>query len=667
MFLATVSQQAMIAAQLATGTPMAINGATTPTYSTQAHPSAIYVSSTDTTWVAWESWNGRERICQVRTYDHTADTWSDVADAAYLTLADDDHGVPVLCRDHQGYVHMFYGSHGTTGTVRNPSDTQRHAVTLSADDPSQWSEETGFGSDRTYPHPTLVGSALYVFTRFGNANIGDLQVNWTTSLSGGTATWSSQTVFDATNESFYPGICLVDGTDIIVSGTIRESDEDREGIYVIVYDTLTGGISNLQGTVAVTEPNLPINRAALDADFLLVDTSGDLTQVPAFCIDTGGNYHFAYPKGSSDPFSVEHAIWDGSTLTTSTVSGVSVEAGEQSGGSAISWIEELALVALPAGEVALYAATDAGSEYVRGGDMKRYVRSPGGTWGAPSTVLSADNLPITRPGAIVGASSDARLTFCETSVTPGGGTGSADDNAGRTNVYLYGDSGFIAPPEPVNSTPTFVGSAAANSDVTPIPSGAIAGDLVVCVGYGRRGTNAPNRTALADGWREAILIRRDTTDTFTNNFAFRAIYKIIDGSESSVTKFNAGSDFTEISLAFRGLGSATSFGAQGKIRGGGSSDMPLRTAEGSTATKAAVMIGIECVAQDDLYTTQYAPAADGSVVQSNTGLASGGPLNLRVLYNLYAEGAAADHTVDAPEGSSDGVQGHGIFFIEGDD
>lgn len=206
----------------------------------------------------------------------------------------------------------------------------------------------------------------------------------------------------------------------------------------------------------------------------------------------------------------------------------------------------------------------------------------------------------------------------------------------------------------------FINSDVSNSDATAVPSGAGVGDLVIAIGWARKGTSGPNQAVLANGWSEAFYVVRSGPNS--NNYALRAIYKRLTGTgDTGQELFDSETHTTTISLAFSSVGSGATLGdAKGSINSSGS-NLASQTTSASTGTPPLVVIGVEAIAQQALFSTTLTPAMDGSVSGSNAG-ASGGQMNLRASYKLYAE-APANHTVDSPSGLS-GVPAQGIFYME---
>jgi hypothetical protein len=288
------------------------NGATFPFYDA-TQPSAFYDSVANTTWLAYEAYDfvGLTRALNVHTFNHTTRVWSGPYVALTHPMVDDDHGVPSLCMDHQRYVHIFGGSHNDTPCLT--------AHTTNPADPTAWSSTTNLFTG-TYSHPSLVGSALYVFGRDGSAD-NKLLLRKTTALSGGVPTYSSNVVIGdfGANTRWYQGQGFVSGTDIHMLATRADAaDSKRQDVYYVIYNTLDGSIRNFDGSVTVASGSQPVDLATMNASFRIVDqttgaTDGTIPQM----ISISGNPHIAYMDGTQGGgYNLIHIAWNGSAWTS---------------------------------------------------------------------------------------------------------------------------------------------------------------------------------------------------------------------------------------------------------------------------------------------------------------------------------------------------------------
>ena len=222
-------------------------------YGTATQPHAVYHAGTDKIWLSHQSWNGIKRSNSVVVYDRAAASWAGPYIAAIDQMVDDDHGVPAICRDHQGYWHIFGGAHNVA---------LHSSRTLNPDDPTVWVEDTGYGPTGTYPHPSFVGGVIYVFIRSQTDR--HLRLHKTTALSGGVATWA--TVGDVgdmgSSTRWYQGNHIVRGTDThMVACRANAADTLRQHVFYLRYDTVNLRWTNFDGSVTDCARSLKSNRA----------------------------------------------------------------------------------------------------------------------------------------------------------------------------------------------------------------------------------------------------------------------------------------------------------------------------------------------------------------------------------------------------------------------
>lgn len=419
---------------------VANTGATSPFYANAVYPPALYDG--DKTWIAWEGWTGTTRVARVTSLDHDTGYFSDIIEAGFSSLTDDDHGNPALCLDDEGYLHVFHGAHATDQL----HSSTRWDVTGAAGEGSLWAIRAPIAGNYSYPHPVSVGTNIYLFLRKDTVSTNrTLVVIPTTALASGVPTWGSEVALVDFGASawFYQGTVLKSGTDIwIVATKAADADTDRKNVYLFVYDTATGAVKNHDASFSVASGSLPVDLTEADANFRLFEHTGDNQEggIPVLCFDSGGDPHIAFKDGTGTSFAVKHikrtaGTW-GAPVTVATVD------------------NRLSLLALvPQGTaVELYYTLDPGSDFDTGGNMMRRVRSSGGVWGTPQTILNADTFALAAPSMVLDGVSDARVIFSERT------EGSTDAEAGDLKIFTYGNGGLIqyqqAPAAPAPSGET---------------------------------------------------------------------------------------------------------------------------------------------------------------------------------------------------------------------
>jgi hypothetical protein len=357
------------------------DGATFPFYDA-TQPSAFYDSVDNKTWLAYEAYDfvGLTRTLNVCTYNHTTRVWSGPYVAITNPMVDDDHGVPSLCMDHQGFVHIFGGSHNDTPCLT--------AHTTTARDPSTWSSTTNLFTG-TYSHPSLVGSALYVFGRDGSTD-SKLLLRKTTALSGGVPTYSSNIVIGdfGTNTRWYQGQGFVSGTDIHMLATRADAaDTKRQDVYYVIYNTLDGSIRNFAGNVTVASGSQPVDLATMNASFRIVDqTTGSTDGTIPQMISISGNPHIAYMDGTqAGGYNLKHIAWNGSAWTSP------LTVGAFDASNALHRYDGLCITpSANAGDVDFFWVAASSPAFTRGGKIVKRTRAAAGTLNSQSDVKPPD-------------------------------------------------------------------------------------------------------------------------------------------------------------------------------------------------------------------------------------------------------------------------------------
>jgi hypothetical protein len=381
------------------GSPFfANNGSTAVWYGWASYPAALYVASTNKTWFAWEAeLAGDTRRIEVRVYDHGAGTWGPVYTAGLSPLVNDSHGVPALCGpDANGRIFLYFGSHNSA---------QKISVTTNANDPSLWTAQTDIVSQAgslTYPHPVFVGSVMHYFSCAG-ASQQLVAHQQTTAIDGsGVPTWGASQQLVTWNA--VSGICylsqgFVSGTDVYLLLNFSDnSDVARKNAYVIIYDTTTGNIRNVQNDFSVVPGSQPVDFATCEAHFraqAFTGSGGNVNSPFALFLDSSSVLNLYYYTDDGNPVRVWHSQFVSGSWTTP----VQVVDG---------------LINRRAGLAVAYPNADGTTELLFGknadGACYHMTRSAGGVWNQPSMVIAqpANNWPWLELAVIPGGHANAR-------------------------------------------------------------------------------------------------------------------------------------------------------------------------------------------------------------------------------------------------------------------
>lgn len=425
-------------------------------------PNAIYDSVGNKTWVAYEGWDGSNRAVYVTVFDHATSTWSARVKAGVSSLHDDDHGVPSMVMDGSGYVHIFYGSHNQdflwvkTTSVRNPS-----AWTTMSNSPS--------GGQLSYPHPNLYGSQIFVFAR---SYVGGTAPNdkYTGVLyKNTTSAWGSKiTFFDlGSNTRTYFGNFVTDSSGkfhfLITNADL--TDTYRRDIFYLIYDPVTGSISNHDGSHVVAEASFPIGLSDANTYFRIYehDTSGATAaekysgNIPSLCLDSNGKPHVVFFNGLTTGIGYTGGGFEDIDIMYMNKVGASWSTPEIIGNCSQKY-DGSSIVALDSGKVQVLMTSDAVSDNSqRGGNMLKRTRAADGTWSATETVKE-QALPyaLDAPNVVHNGHSDLRFVFLETApdYSVDSIPVSDDDKAGYQRVFAYGDRGFVRNTANITITPS---------------------------------------------------------------------------------------------------------------------------------------------------------------------------------------------------------------------
>lgn len=209
-------------------------------------PQAVYDPATHRTYLAYL---GLERDMYVTYVDHlTGVVATPVEVGAYPLPDNDNHGAPTLAIDHDGFIHVVWGGHGTA---------HQHSKSGAAHDISAWTTQAL--SAGTYPHLVVAPNGdLLIFDRPGTGYAATYPSNAylavRRSTNGGTS-WSDAAIVDAngtpeTDTAVYCwGAELVDDLVHLTWTLLRGGGGGtREDLYHATYNPADGTLAALDGT-----------------------------------------------------------------------------------------------------------------------------------------------------------------------------------------------------------------------------------------------------------------------------------------------------------------------------------------------------------------------------------------------------------------------------------
>ncbi len=392
-------------------------------------PSAIYVASLDKTFVSWCAVGlAGDKASQVAAFDHATNTWSRRYNAGNYTLANDDHGHPAICRDADGYIHIFYGSH---------DDVQHWSSTNSPDDITAWTQHAPLSGDQTYPHPVVIGGVIYLFLRNGDAFPDNATMSLRTCTpSSGAGSFSAQADIVDFDDGIdggrvYTGECHAVGSDVhFVCTRSDEVDSIRQHIYYFVYKTATGALENHDGSFSTASGSLPVNLTSANANYRLINYGSDGGEVPVLQFDTSGDPHVQYIRGTDiGGYTLLHIKRTSGTWSSpATVATITDQVPGSSTGQ--GFVDIHGLVSGPSATMQSWYQNAAG-------DKLRRVRSSSGVWSAEETIVTAGSNRLMGQQAVRDADPQLRSIFSEVS------SSSTDAGSVSGKRYGHGDSGLL--------------------------------------------------------------------------------------------------------------------------------------------------------------------------------------------------------------------------------
>jgi len=385
------------------------------------YPAAMHVASTNKTYVTWEfvGLSGHKGI-HIAGYDHAAGSWGERYTVGNFLLANDDHGVATLVRDADGYIHCYYGSHRTS---------QKYSVTNAPDDISTWTQRPDFGSTLTYPKPVLVGSKIHLLARESEISTNLKMALYTMTPTAGVGSWSligNLVDFGGDSRVYIAEAHAVSTNIHLVCSRADSADTIRRGVYYFVYNTVTGGMTNFDGSFTVAAGSLPVTLAQSNSNFRIYDHGSNDGDIGSFQFDTSGNAHIIFADGITPTYALKHMMLSG---------------GAWSAPETIATLDDI--YAPTFGFVSNYAMVPGASGSMEAwyndssGNKLRRVRSSGGTWASAETIKTVGAYNLLQSTAVKSANASIRTFFAEN-------TGSTTDTgAANLSMFAYGDGGPV--------------------------------------------------------------------------------------------------------------------------------------------------------------------------------------------------------------------------------
>jgi hypothetical protein len=363
---------------------------------------ATYHASTERTYIAYL---GLQRDLYITYYDHVAASFVTPVEIFNYPLSDsDNHGAPALAVDHDGRIHIVWGSHNSN---------HRHSRSDNPDDISAWTT-TSISTTGTYPNLDVDPATgdLYLIDRAGSSgHTSPFPSHAYGSIRKSTdgTTWSAATSLvdttgtpESASDFYIRGAMFGDDGLLHFAWQVARGsshDDTRINIYHAKYDPSDGNLYSADGTNLGTEitwaehPDcLAVERQPIGVNTLTV--SGNMVAIP-------------YTAGTAGLFV---AVWDGSTwndtdlsLTAPSTKEAFPAAWKVTGG----WRMALPILNGSLGDIVLYGALNAGTNWFEAGTLLSGASGEG----------FAKVGPVKGGGPVVALTQEEATSFAATSAT----------------------------------------------------------------------------------------------------------------------------------------------------------------------------------------------------------------------------------------------------------
>lgn len=309
--------------------------------------------------------HGRDLNPYVVVYNPGSDSWSAPVQVGTSDLSDDDHGVPAISQDDNGFYHVVFGQHSTlTG-----GDLQ-HAISTNANDPYSWDSRPNIADLTTYPVFYNVGGDLVIIHRYDQ----DPRPTAVHRSTDNGSTWSRSTLVESFPDSWnYHYANYRDGDDIHLGIVIRDT---AAGIFRDLYHVIYDAGADTLRSVGGTSLSKPATTTELNDHCRAIDADG--TYSANLTLDENGNPHFIVAQDVKGTFEWRYVYWDGRAWTSPTT--ITTKGNEYG---------EPEIVSEGSGNFRAWLKTNSSE---RGGDIEEWTYD-GSSWTQDSVIYDASTRP----------------------------------------------------------------------------------------------------------------------------------------------------------------------------------------------------------------------------------------------------------------------------------
>ncbi|MHB8966189.1 MAG: cell wall-binding repeat-containing protein [Coriobacteriia bacterium] len=409
------------------------------------HPEAVYDAESDTTYLVYQ---GRDLDPYSISYDHARSAWGTASVVGANALDGDSHGGPALIIDGDGYLNIFYGSHGTP--LRLARSKYPHSDDEWVDMGAIMAGGRPFVSTYCQPHVETSGTIRL----FARSDGGETQGDWVSITSSPTAdgalAWSApESVLDGsrydstmpttTGDYWYVNTATDSDGGYHVAAVWRDMSNAtnqfiRQNLYYFTWSPGVGAFSAAGESVTATLTMA--SRASLEPTGVVVDSGDEYTD--QVVVRDGGNGEPAilYLAGTNEPpaYSWRFDLWRGSAWQESTIT--VTDNLFDAGALEVNPDGSVDAFVVTGGEADDQALPGEESMATRGGDITMWHSADALTWSLTRTIIASSGAAtrFNDPQVVSGHNGGARLLFSEW-----------DNDVSNyiRKVYLWNDDGFV--------------------------------------------------------------------------------------------------------------------------------------------------------------------------------------------------------------------------------
>ncbi|MCU4743465.1 BNR repeat-containing protein [Halobacteria archaeon AArc-xg1-1] len=356
----------------------------------------------------------------VTAYDHSQDRWLGRRVVGRSRIVADNHGPPSMIMDDDGYLHVFFGTHGD-----NPIQYTRSQNPRGIDN---WTGQRALPiSNGTYPKPAIVNGDIYLFSRI-SPGTGRREAYIYSSDNGDT--WSDETVIiEYGDDGIYHTGLFVDGPDIHIPFGTNDSGsglDNRTDVFHIVLDTSDHTVNTMDGE----SHGSTISQPDVDDHAKIHDTGDNMAIIPRAVVRNGNPlivFNEATDADRQGTWEYRYVEWTGSgwSSPSTIVQNSSSSTEDHFDGPAVQLNDD--------GTIDAYLSVETGNDNRT--EIERWKYN--GSWTYVETPLPADlsdEYPIQSPTVPLNAHDDFRVAASEVE------RGVYDNNK---RGYAWGDSGIV--------------------------------------------------------------------------------------------------------------------------------------------------------------------------------------------------------------------------------